>query len=69
MKKRPSYQRNRVPEYWIVDDRSQTVERWRPEDDRPELVAERLEWRPEGANEPFVLDLPGFFAEVLPVEE
>ena len=25
--KRPRYQRNRVPEYWIVDDVSQTIER------------------------------------------
>ena len=69
VRKRPAYQRNRVPEYWVVDDPSQTVERWRPEDDRPELVAGRLEWRPEGASEPFVLDLPAFFAEVLPAEE
>lgn len=64
--KRPSYQRNRVPEYWIIDDRSQTVERWRPDDERPELLAQRLEWRPDGAREPFVLDLPEFFAHVLP---
>jgi Uma2 family endonuclease len=66
--KRPRYQRNRVPEYWIMDDRSQTVERWRPDDDRPELLADQLVWHPEGASEPFVLDLPRFFGEAVPDE-
>lgn len=66
--KRPGYQRNRVPEYWIVDAESRTVERWRPDDARPELISERLEWRPEGAREPLSLALPEFFAEVLPRE-
>ncbi len=69
VRKRPAYQRNRVPEYWIVDDRAQIVERWRPDDDRPEIVLEQLEWRPQGASEPFVLDLPKFFAELLPADD
>jgi Uma2 family endonuclease len=64
--KRPRYQRNRVPEYWIVDDTSQTVERWRPDDTRPELLAEQLVWAPEGCQQPFVLDLVAFFTSVLP---
>jgi len=67
--KRPLYQRNRVSEYWIIDDRSQTVERWRPDDERPAILAEVLEWHPEGASEPFVLDLQAFFAEVVPPDE
>jgi Uma2 family endonuclease len=62
--KRPHYQRNRVSEYWIVDDTSQTVERWTPDDDRPELLAERLVWHPEGTPDPFVLDLVEFFKDV-----
>lgn len=62
--KRPHYQRNRVPDYWIVDDMSQTIERWTPGDERPELLAERLVWHPTGANEPFVLDLIQFFKDV-----
>ena len=62
--KRPAYQRNRVPEYWIVDERSGTVERWRPDDERPEILSEQLLWHPEGASEPFVLDLVAFFAEI-----
>jgi Uma2 family endonuclease len=64
VRKRPHYQRNRVPEYWIVDDMSQTIERWTPDDERPELLAERLVWQPAGAAEPFVLDLVAFFKEV-----
>lgn len=62
--KRPSYQRNRVPEYWIVDQQSGTVERWQPDDERPEITAEQLMWQPEGADEPFVLDLVDFFVEI-----
>jgi Uma2 family endonuclease len=66
--KRPRYQRNRVPEYWIVDDGAQLIERWRPDDARPEILTEQLVWEPAGASEPLVLDLPVFFREVLPEE-
>jgi Uma2 family endonuclease len=69
VRKRPVYQRNRVPEYWVIDDNSWTVERWRPDDDRPELVTGVLQWRPEGSAQPFVLDLPAFFREVVPPED
>ncbi|MGH7636071.1 MAG: Uma2 family endonuclease, partial [Gemmatimonadaceae bacterium] len=68
VKKRPAYQRNRVPEYWIVDPASQTVERWRPDDDRPEVVDDRLTWQPLPAQAAFGLDLAPFFAEVLPTD-
>ena len=64
VRKRPHYQRNRVPEYWIVDDLSQTIERWTPDDDRPELLAEHLAWHPSGASEPFELDLVQFFKDI-----
>ena len=62
--KRPVYQRNHVPEYWVVDETSRTVERWTPDDERPELIADRLAWRPDGAAEPFALDLVAFFESV-----
>ncbi len=62
--KRPVYQRNRVPEYWVVDERSGLFERWRPDDERPEILAEQLVWQPEGSREPFVLSLVDFFAEL-----
>jgi Uma2 family endonuclease len=67
--KRPAYQRNHVPEYWIVDDMSRTIERWTPDAERPELLAERIEWRPAGAAEPFVVDLVAFFESVAVEEE
>lgn len=63
--KRRLLQRNRVPEYWVVDVEARVVERWRPDDERPEILTERLEWLPPGASEPFVLDLGPYFAEVL----
>ena len=47
VEKRPMYQKHRVPEYWIVDIDSRLVERWRPDDDRPEVIADVLEWHPK----------------------
>jgi Uma2 family endonuclease len=63
VKKRPHYQRY-VPEYWIIDLDARLFERWRPGDDRPEIVAETLEWAPAGSTDPFRLDLTRYFAEV-----
>lgn len=42
VRKRPAYQRNRVPEYWILDGSSQTVERWTPDSERPEILADQI---------------------------
>jgi len=61
--KRKLYQR-RVPEYWIVDLDARLVERWRPGDERPEILADRIEWRPAGAADALVIDLPAFFTRV-----
>ncbi len=63
--KRRIYQQAAVPEYWIVDLDARLVERWRPEDDRPEILRERLAWQPVGSTAPFEIDLSGYFAEVL----
>jgi Uma2 family endonuclease len=61
--KRRRYQRAGVPEYWIVDLDGRVVERWRPEDTRPELLAGMLYWAP-GDDVHLALDLPGYFAGV-----
>jgi len=66
VKKRPAYQRKRVPEYWVVDADSEMIERWRPDDDRPEQLAEQLVWRPDGATEAFTLDIAAFFTQLRP---
>lgn len=55
--KRPYYQRAGVPEYWIIDLDAQLVERWRPNDERPEILVRELEWHPGGASSPLVLPL------------
>ncbi len=65
--KRPQYQRNKVPEYWILDAESEMIERWQPHDQRPAMIADRIVWHPEGATEPFTLDLPPFFAALTPL--
>jgi Uma2 family endonuclease len=62
--KRPRYQQH-VPDYWIVDLDARLLERWRPGDERPEIVVQTLEWHPSGATEPFRLGLPDYFTEVL----
>lgn len=56
--KRKLYQRTGVPEYWIVDLDARLVERWRPEDDRPEILTDQLTWSPAGSADPLVLCLP-----------
>jgi Uma2 family endonuclease len=63
VRKRPLYQRN-VPEYWIIDLDARVIERWRTGEDRPEIIETRLEWKPAGAETPFVLDVEQFFGEV-----
>jgi Uma2 family endonuclease len=63
--KRALYQRENVPEYWIVDVDARLIERWRPGEDRPEILDSRLEWRPDAAKPSLVLDLEGYFAEVI----
>jgi hypothetical protein len=54
-----------VPEYWIVDLDARLFERWRAGDERPEIVTQLLEWHPAEVTEPFRIDLPRYFAEVL----
>jgi len=61
--KRRVYQRQGV-EYWIIDIDARVVERWRPGDERPEILAERLEWQPDDRHPAWVLELEGYFDAV-----
>lgn len=64
VRKRALYQRQGVPEYWIVDLDARVIERWRPADERPEILSERIAWAPEGAAEPLAIELGEFWREV-----
>ncbi len=59
--KRLEYQRRGVPLYWIVDLDELMVEIWTPTDHFPAFEREGLIWLPEGASEPFTLELTELF--------
>jgi Uma2 family endonuclease len=64
-RKRRIYQSEDVPEYWIVDLDARVVERWRPGDERPEILAEVLVWHPQPAARPLSIELEAFFSDVM----
>ena len=61
--KRLRYQRHGVPEYWIVDLDARTIERWRPDDQRPEILGDTITWQPLDAP-PLQVDLAALFARI-----
>jgi Uma2 family endonuclease len=62
--KRRIYQRSGVAEYWIVDLDARVVERWRPDDTRPEVADRELTWQPDPGAEPLSIDLIALFEEL-----
>jgi Uma2 family endonuclease len=62
--KRRRYQRAAVAEYWIVDPDARLIERWRPDDTRPEIVVDRLVWWESADAAAFELDVAAYFAKV-----
>jgi Uma2 family endonuclease len=65
VRKRHVFREEAVPEYWIIDLDARAVERSTPADSRVDLIDDRLEWMPPGADALFVLDVAGYFANVL----
>ncbi|MEO7084877.1 MAG: Uma2 family endonuclease [Gemmatimonadaceae bacterium] len=63
--KRNVFRDEGVPEYWVVDLDARTVERSTPSESRIELCDEKIEWLPDGASEPLVIDLVDYFHRVL----
>jgi Uma2 family endonuclease len=63
--KRHIYQRGRIPEYWIVDPDARLIERWRPADDRPEILTDAITWQAPGSDTSIEIQLADFFSEVL----
>jgi len=63
IRKRDFYLAHGVAEYWIVDLDARVVERWVPEQDRPDIDREELRWHPAGTGTPFVLDVERYFAD------
>ena len=61
----PELRRELAGEYWIVDLDARLIERWRPDDERPEILTGRLVWHPAPARHPpFELDLEKYFEEL-----
>jgi Uma2 family endonuclease len=66
-RKRHIYLEEGVPEYWIMDLDARLMERWRPGEARPEMLADTLTWHPAGAQSALVLDLPSLFGALPPL--
>ena len=63
-RKWPEYQKKRIPEYWIVDLDARIVERWRPDDSRPEVLSIQLGWQPGKDIPALSIELPAYFTRV-----
>ena len=63
--KRIILQDESVPEYWIVDVDARIFERWRPDDERPEVLRETLVWHPVPSVPPLKIDLDDYFTSVI----
>lgn len=65
IRKRKIYLDEGVPEYWIIDLDARALERWRPGDERPEILPDTLVWQPRAEIESLEIDLQEYFAAVL----
>jgi Uma2 family endonuclease len=63
--KRKLYRDEKVSEFWIIDLDARTFERSTPMDSRVDVIDATLEWHPQGASGPFVLDVAEYFTQLL----
>ncbi len=63
-KKRALYQREEVPEYWIVDVDARLVERWRLGVDAAERCDGRMLWQPSAEHAALEISWPDYFRVV-----
>jgi Uma2 family endonuclease len=63
--KRKLFRDEGVAEYWVIDLDARTVERSTPADTRVDVLIDRLEWFPVGAQSAFAMDLDDYFKRVL----
>jgi Uma2 family endonuclease len=62
--KRRLYQKRHVAEYWVVDADAMVVERWRPDDERPEVLTDSVEWHAAGATQPLGFEIREIVEEI-----
>jgi Uma2 family endonuclease len=62
--KRCRHQRAGVAEYWVVDLDERMVERWRPGEEEPEVIADELRWQPALGGPVMVVDAGKFFRDL-----
>ena len=62
--KRRLYQREGVPECWIVDLDARLIERWCPGDERAELLADEVLWQPDAGVPPLLIELTLLFGRI-----
>jgi Uma2 family endonuclease len=66
--KRRLYQSQGVPEYWVVDPDARLIERWRPDDTRPELLDGSIVWAPRDDAPPLTIGFESVFGPVERIE-
>jgi Uma2 family endonuclease len=62
--KRVEFQRQGVPDYWVVDREAMVVEVWRPGVEIPSIERSRVIWHPAGASRQLQVDLRELFRPV-----